>query len=219
MKVICPLCNVPMEMSDVVNGSNIKCATCNNVFQAGATPPPPEATPVPKPVLNENIKRTPCPFCQHMVAEGAKKCPNCKGTIGAIACPSCREPIPANTISCPHCQTQIQKAPAAVPKPVDQPKRKCPSCQERFPVTEAICRTCRVPLGPVPQSKILCGLIALLVPIGIHRFLMGYTTIGILQVIVVTISCGIGVIWPMIEGLMIFTDSLKMADGEDLLDT
>ena len=33
--------------------------------------------------------------------------------------------------------------------------------------------------------------------------MMGYTTIGILQIAVVTITCGMGCIWPFIEGFLI----------------
>ena len=107
MKVICPHCNVPKEINDVVAGIRVKCAACQSEFVAGGSPPPQDS---PSPVSdNDNIERIPCVFCQHMVVKDALKCPNCKGTIGSVPCPSCRESVPANTISCPHCQTQIRK--------------------------------------------------------------------------------------------------------------
>lgn len=222
MKVICPNCNVPMEMSDVVTGTNIKCAACDNVFLAGragsSTPP----TPPPAPALlapATEIERTPCPFCSHMVAKGAVKCPKCKEAIIAVFCPSCRESIHANAFSCPHCQTKIRQAPATPATPAPQPQRKCPTCHTLYPSPISACEQCRIPLGPTPQSKIVCAIIALIIPFGIHRFMMGYTTIGILQIAVVTITCGMGCIWPFIEGFLILTGSLKMADGQDLLDS
>ncbi len=209
MKVVCPHCNVPMDLSEVVAGTNIKCATCNEEFVAGESPPPPAAT---------TADRVPCPICKHKVAAGAIKCPNCKGAIGTTTCPSCRESIPSNAVDCPLCQTQIKKV-DPVPVKAPQPQRICPSCRNQFPSHVAFCQNCKVPLGPTPQSKILCALLALIVPFGVHRFLMGYTTIGIIQVLVVTVTCGAGCIWPFIEGFLILAGSLKMSDGQDLLES
>ena len=208
MKVVCPHCNIPMDLSETVSGTNIKCATCNEEFVAGETPTP----------ETDKTERTPCPICNHMVAEGAVKCPGCKGVIGKVTCPSCRESIPSDAIDCPLCQTQLKKV-GPTPVQIPQPKRMCPACRNTFPSHEVVCKTCKIPLGPTPQSKLLCALIALLIPIGIHRFLMGYTTIGIIQIIVTFITCGAGCIWPFIEGFLVLAGNLKMSDGQDLLDS
>jgi len=58
----------------------------------------------------------------------------------------------------------------------------------------------------------------LIIPFGVHRFLMGYTSIGIAQVIL-TAFCGIGFIWSWIDGFLILTSKLKMSDGQDLLES
>jgi|TARA_B110000467_G_C18276177_1_gene455546 TM2 domain-containing membrane protein YozV len=47
---------------------------------------------------------------------------------------------------------------------------------------------------------------------GIHRFYLGYTTIGIIQIFTVG-GCGI---WAIIDFIMILTRGLKDADGKEL---
>ena len=52
----------------------------------------------------------------------------------------------------------------------------------------------------------------LLGSIGIHRFYLGYTTIGIIQVLTVG-GCGI---WAIVDLVMILTGGLKDSDGREL---
>ncbi|MGO3314010.1 MAG: TM2 domain-containing protein [Brachybacterium tyrofermentans] len=42
---------------------------------------------------------------------------------------------------------------------------------------------------------------------GVHRFLLGYTTIGIVQILVTLITCGFGAWWGIIEGIMVLAKS------------
>ena len=42
---------------------------------------------------------------------------------------------------------------------------------------------------------------------GVHRFLLGYTTIGIIQIAVTVFTCGIGAWWGLIEGIMVLAKS------------
>ena len=63
------------------------------------------------------------------------------------------------------------------------------------------------------QSKVVMMLLALFVaPLGIHRYLMGYSNWW-LQLITLG-GCGI---WSLIDAIRIGTGSMKMADGRDLL--
>lgn len=63
-----------------------------------------------------------------------------------------------------------------------------------------------------PKSQwvalLLCWFVGV---IGIHRFYLGYTTIGILQILTLG---GLG-IWTLIDLIMIITGSLKPKDGSD----
>jgi TM2 domain-containing membrane protein YozV len=38
---------------------------------------------------------------------------------------------------------------------------------------------------------------------GVHRFLMGYTAIGVIQIVVTFVTCGFGAVWGLIEGIMV----------------
>jgi hypothetical protein len=57
--------------------------------------------------------------------------------------------------------------------------------------------------------------------LGVHRFYLGYTNIGIIQIIVTVVTCGLGSIWGLVEGIMILARSqgfLPDADGVPLTD-
>jgi len=59
-----------------------------------------------------------------------------------------------------------------------------------------------------PQKKLVSGLLAILIgSLGIHKFYLGYTTEGILQIVLTIFTCGIGAILPLIEGIIYLTKS------------
>ena len=49
--------------------------------------------------------------------------------------------------------------------------------------------------------------------IGIHRFYLGYITIGVIQIIVTLITHGWGALWGVIEGIMILTSNIITRDA------
>ena len=60
---------------------------------------------------------------------------------------------------------------------------------------------------------------------GVHRFLLGYTTIGIIQVCITVLSCGmlswVSGIWGLVEGILVLSKSeqfLRDAHGRPLAD-
>jgi len=54
------------------------------------------------------------------------------------------------------------------------------------------------------KSRLVGGLLGILLGgLGIHRFYLGYTAIGILQIVVTFLTFGFGAIWGFIEGIMI----------------
>ncbi len=58
--------------------------------------------------------------------------------------------------------------------------------------------------GSAPKSKMVAGLLGIFLGgFGVHRFYLGYTTIGILQIVVTIVTCGLGGIWGFVEGIMI----------------
>ena len=69
--------------------------------------------------------------------------------------------------------------------------------------------------GVSSRSKMVAGLLGLFLGAwGVHRFYMGYTQMGIIQIVVTVLTCGIGGLWGVVEGIMILTGSMdRDADG------
>lgn len=56
------------------------------------------------------------------------------------------------------------------------------------------------------NKKLVAGVLALLLGyLGIHKFILGYTKEGIIQIILSIITCGIAGIIPFIEGIIYLT--------------
>ena len=67
------------------------------------------------------------------------------------------------------------------------------------------------------KSKVVAGVLQLVVPLGIGRFYMGDTNIGIAQLLVTLVTCGIGALWPFIDGILILVnDTATDAQGRPL---
>ena len=58
------------------------------------------------------------------------------------------------------------------------------------------------------NKKVLAGVLALLVgSIGVHKFILGYTKQGIIQIALTFITCGLAYIIPLIEGIIYLSKS------------
>jgi TM2 domain-containing membrane protein YozV len=72
------------------------------------------------------------------------------------------------------------------------------------------------------KSKVVAGLLQLLGLIGlvgIGRIYLGFTGLGIAQLVVGLITCGIGaVIWGIIDAVLILTDKVRDPEGRPLRD-
>ncbi|MBR1802880.1 MAG: TM2 domain-containing protein [Clostridia bacterium] len=75
-------------------------------------------------------------------------------------------------------------------------------------------------VNPNAKSKIAAGLLQLFLgSFGVGRFYLGYTGIGVAQILVTWLTCGIGAIWPFIDAILILTGSVNTdADGNPLRD-
>ena len=64
------------------------------------------------------------------------------------------------------------------------------------------------PSYPHENKKILAGVLAIVIgSLGIHKFILGYTQEGIIQIVITIVTCGIGGIIPLIEGIIYLTKS------------
>ena len=66
------------------------------------------------------------------------------------------------------------------------------------------------PPPPAPSAgdnkKVICGILGILVGgLGVHRFLLGDTTGGIIRIVITLVTCGAGSIIGLIEGIIYLT--------------
>lgn len=101
----------------------------------------------------------------------------------------------------------------------------CKNCGCEMPDGAAVCSSCgsaqggtpaqapnpapvyynAAPTAPVEQkSKLAAGLLNILIPIGIGNFYLGYTGKAVAQLLL-GFFCGVGVIWSLIDGILILT--------------
>jgi TM2 domain-containing membrane protein YozV len=65
-----------------------------------------------------------------------------------------------------------------------------------------------VPKSSEESKRVLAGVLAILLgSLGVHKFVLGYTKEGIIQLIISVVSCGILGIIPFIEGIIYLTKS------------
>ena len=76
--------------------------------------------------------------------------------------------------------------------------------------------------GQVGTSRLLAGLLGIFLGgWGVHRFVLGYTAIGVIQILVTIFTFGLGSIWGLIEGIMILAKAepfTRDAQGRPLVD-
>lgn len=92
----------------------------------------------------------------------------------------------------------------------------CPHCGAQTEPGAGFCVKCGVPLSAstaanssMAKSRIAAGLLGILLGgLGVHNFYLGFTGKGIAQ-IVLSLFCGIGAIWGLIEGIMILVGSIN----------
>ena len=91
-----------------------------------------------------------------------------------------------------------------------------------FPELATILATVQPPtLGSAPyavderKSKLVAGLLGIILGgLGVHRFYLGYIGIGVAQIVVSFVTCGIGSFWGLIEGILILAGSTITTDAE-----
>jgi len=113
------------------------------------------------------------------------------------------------------------------PPPYPPPQAQYPPPQAQYPPVymDPAAPYGRHPLTGEPlsdKSKVVAGLLQLLGLfglVGIGRIYLGYTGLGIAQLVVGLITCGIGaVIWGIIDAVLLLTDKVRDPEGRPLRD-
>ena len=93
----------------------------------------------------------------------------------------------------------------------------CPNCGVGQTATTSMPPAAK---DPNAKSKLVAGLLGIFIgSLGIHRFYLGYIGMGVAQIIVTIVTCGIGSLWGFIEGILILTGNINTdADGKPLAD-
>lgn len=75
------------------------------------------------------------------------------------------------------------------------------------------------PLGVSDKSKVAAGILQILLGgLGIGRFYMGHTKIGVIQLVVTLVTCGVGAIWGIVDGVLILVKGGVDGQGRPLRD-
>lgn len=135
-------------------------------------------------------------------------CRNCGNEVvdQAVMCVSCGLPPTAGKNYCQACKT-----------PTDPAAEVCRGCGRRLAGAA----------GEAVNSKLIAALLGIFVgSLGIHRFYLGYTNIGVAQLLLGLggmITCGVttlaSAVWGLVEGILILTGSIdRDAQGRPLKD-
>ena len=68
---------------------------------------------------------------------------------------------------------------------------------------------------PLAKSRQTAGLLGIFLGgVGVHRFYLGYTSIGVLQILVTIATCGLGGFWGITEGVLILSGKGITTDAD-----
>ena len=123
-----------------------------------------------------------------------------------MKCEYCNNAVPENSVKCPSCGAPVSAA-AAPAQPPAMPQVIYINNQQGG---------VHVP----PKSKTTAALLAFFLgPLGIHNFYLGYTTRGVIQLILSLTFFGLFVsgLWAFIEFILILVGNLKDSHGRQLV--
>ncbi|MEV6446882.1 DUF1707 domain-containing protein [Amycolatopsis sp. NPDC051716] len=72
-----------------------------------------------------------------------------------------------------------------------------------------------MPMPYSPRSKTVAGVLQIVLPFGVGRFYTGQTALGVAQLFA-TFCTGVGVLWPIIDGIVLLVNGGSDAEGRPL---
>ena len=97
----------------------------------------------------------------------------------------------------------------------------CQHCGAETDPAAYVCVRCGVRLEGAPlgaRSRLAAGLLGVFLGgLGVHRFYLGFTGIGVAQLLLTFFTCGVASIWGLIEGILLLCGVMdRDADGKPL---
>lgn len=128
-------------------------------------------------------------------------------------CPNCGSRVAPGSLNCATCGTKVAND---MPPPPPPPP---PGGSQQQPLAPVSYGQPLAPTGLSPRSKVVAGLLQIFLgAFGVGRFYTGHTTIAILQIVVTWVTCGVGVLWPFIDGILMLLGRVTDAEGRPLHD-
>ena len=137
------------------------------------------------------------------------------GRMIFVYCRHCGKELNENADYCTSCGVSTNKGNAY-----------CSFCGAETNEAADVCVKCGAKLAKLngePKSKIVAGLLGVFLgAFGIHRFYLGYTTIGVVQLILSVLlgffTCGVTTaivgLWGFIEGILIICGTVITTDSD-----
>ncbi|SHG64503.1 DUF1707 domain-containing protein [Streptoalloteichus hindustanus] len=72
--------------------------------------------------------------------------------------------------------------------------------------------------GTSEKSKLIAGLLQILLPFGVGRFYTGHTGMAVAQLVVTFVTFGFGALWPFIDGILLLVNGGTDSHGRRLRD-
>lgn len=130
-------------------------------------------------------------------------------------CKNCGQYIPDNANACTSCGTLTDNTSNS-----GAAEAFCKNCGAQINSNAVICVKCGCATwgNPNAKSRLAAALLAIFFAgFGIHRFYLGYTAIGLVQLLVSVLTCGIGwffmATWSFIEGILILCNTTITTDA------
>lgn len=89
------------------------------------------------------------------------------------------------------------------------------------PVYGGMTTTYQTSASPVPyspKSRVVAGVLQIVLPFGAGRFYTGHIGIAVVQLLVVMVTFGLGAIWPLIDGIILLANGGTDPQGRRLHD-
>lgn len=146
-----------------------------------------------------------------------------------MQCSKCGTVLPPDSVACYACGLRVEE-PILTARAIGTPPRRqsfCTQCGRPLEPTAVACGGCGAPVGnyvvtyvdPKAKSKVVAGVLGIFLgSLGVHRFYLGYTGIGVAQIVVTLLTsvacCGVGALWGTVEGILILVGSTITTDAQ-----